>query len=490
MVPKYGVFARFPGRKQSQDRRSYLIAVCNSLLTRTLGGSNMPTMRALLEAIVGAFFGAFRPRANLVAENLVLRQQLAILRRTIRRPRLRPIVRAFWVVVSCLWSRWSDALAIVEPATVIAWHRRGFARFWAWTSRRVGRPPLAPELVSLIERMARENPLWSRRRIASELAKLGHCVDKDTVAKYMPRPTPRPRRPPSQTWKTFVRNHLSSTIAVDFLAVPTVTFNVLYVFFVLSLERRRVLHVNVTGHPYAAWAAQQIVEAVGAENVPERLIRDRDAIFGIAFNTRVTNLSIEQLKITPRSPWQNGYAERWVGTLRRELLDHVIVFGERHLLRLLRQHVTYYNEDRPHMSLGGDSPVSRAVEPSSAGEASHFRESADCTTAIRGPPDCRTSIWPPQLPARRYELAEWRPAKVNIDCCITFDHRLYCLRTPSSAKRCTCAQQLLSWRSYIEATRGIAPPRLRSKGASVLARVHRPRAHRNYGRWPSERIVA
>jgi transposase InsO family protein len=325
-------------------------------------------VKAILEAVVGALLAALRPRALLFAENLVLRQQLAILRRATPRPRLRPIDRAFWVIVSRLWSRWAECLAIVQPATVIGWHRRGFARWWAWKSRRVGRPPLARELVSLIEQMTLENPLWSRRRIASELAKLGYAVDKDTVAKYMPKPAQRPRNPPSQTWKTFLRNHLAGTIAIDFLTVPTVTFNVLYVFFVLSLERRRVLHVNVTAHPYATWAAQQIVEAIGAELVPARLIRDRDAIFGTEFDARVNNLGVRQIRISPRSPWQNGYAERWVGTLRRELLDHVIVLGERHLLRLVRQHVAYYNSDRPHMSLGGDSPVTRDVEPPTAGK--------------------------------------------------------------------------------------------------------------------------
>jgi transposase InsO family protein len=232
-------------------------------------------MLPILEAVVGALLAALRPRASLVAENLVLRQQLAILRRANPRPRLRPIDRAFWVVVSRVWSRWTDS---------------------------------------------------------------------------------------------FVRNHLAGTIAIDFLTVPTVTFDMVYVFFVLSLEPRRVLHVNVTAHPYAAWAAQQIMEAIGAELVPERLIRDRDAIFGTAFDARVDNLGVRQIRITPRSPCQNGYAERWVGTLRRELLDHVIVLGARHLLRLVRQHVAYYNEDRPHMALRGDAPVARAVQPPSAGE--------------------------------------------------------------------------------------------------------------------------
>jgi putative transposase len=295
-------------------------------------------MLALLQAILGALLAAFRPRSSLVIENLALRQQLAVLRRAKPRPRLRPFDRAFWVVLSRTWSRWADALAIVRPATVIAWHRRGFARFWAKKSKPIGRPPLRAEIVALIVRMAHENPTWSRRRIASELAKLGHRVDKDTVAKYMPKPSERPRRP-SQTWGTFVRNHLIGTIAVDFLTVPTVTFGVLYVFFVLSLERRRVLHINVTAHPYAAWAAQQIVEAISPDVSVQRLIRDRDSIFGSVFNARVRNLGVRQMVIARRSPWQNGFAERWVGTLRRELLDHVIVLGHRHLLRLVRAHV-------------------------------------------------------------------------------------------------------------------------------------------------------
>jgi transposase InsO family protein len=266
-----------------------------------------------------------------------------------------------------------EVLAIVKPATVIAWHRRGYARFWAHKSRRPGRPPLHPEVVELIVRMAGENPTWSRRRIAAELAKLGHDVSKDSVAKYMPRPTGGPRRPPSMTWGTFVRMHLAGTIAVDFLTVPTATFRTLYVFVVLSLERRLLLHVNVTAHPYAAWAAQQMVEAMGPEVQAVRLIRDRDGIYGRAFDERVGGLGLETLRIMPRSPWQNGYAERFVGTLRRELLDHVIVLGERHLLRLVREHALYYNADRPHMSLACDAPVRRPVEPPAVGRVVALR---------------------------------------------------------------------------------------------------------------------
>jgi putative transposase len=322
---------------------------------------------AIVSALLGALIAALRPRASLVLEILVLRQQLAVFKRARPRPQLRPIDRAFWVVISRVWARWSDALAIVKPATVVAWHRRGFARFWAWKSRRVGRPPLAPEIVALIVRMARENPLWSRRRIANELAKLGHDVGKDAVAKYMPSPAGRPPRPPSPTWATFIRAHAVGTIAIDFFTVPTVTFGVLYVFFVLSLERRRVIHMNVTKHPSAEWAAQQIVEAVGPDAEFVRLIRDRDKIFGAAFDRRVDNLRLTQFRIAARSPWQNGFAERWVGTARREIVDHVIVLSEHHLRRILRAYVAYYNADRPHMSLGGDAPMRRDVEPPSMG---------------------------------------------------------------------------------------------------------------------------
>jgi putative transposase len=321
---------------------------------------------SLLQAIVGALGSAFRSRASLVAENLALRHQVAVLRAG-RRPRLRPIDRAFWVVLSRTWSRWVDVLAIVKPATVIGWHRRGYARFWAYKCR-AGRPPLGSEVVELIVRMARENPTWSRRRIAAELAKLGHDVSKDSVAKYMPTSPSRPDRPPSTTWRSFIRLHLAGTIAVDFLTVPTVTFRTLYVFIVLSLERRLLLHVNVTAHPCAAWAAQQMVEALGTEVDAARLIRDRDGIYGAAFDKRVSGLGLEQIRIAPRSPWQNGYAERFVGTLRRELLDHAIVLGEHHLLRLVREHARYYNQDRPHMSLSDDAPVTRAVERPEVGK--------------------------------------------------------------------------------------------------------------------------
>jgi putative transposase len=215
-------------------------------------------MFGLVVAMLATALSALRSRASLVAENLALRHQLAILRAR-RRPRLRPVDRAFWVVLSHLWSRWADVLAIVRPATVIAWHRRGYAKFWTYKSRHTGRPPLTGEVVALIARMSRDNPTWSRRRIAAALATLGWKVTKDTVARYMAKPKAGPHTPSSTNWATFVQLHLSGTIAIDFLTVPTVLFRTLYVFVVLSLERRVLLHIHVTSHPHAAWAAQQLV---------------------------------------------------------------------------------------------------------------------------------------------------------------------------------------------------------------------------------------
>lgn len=324
-------------------------------------------MFALLAGLLSMLGASLRPRMSLVAENVALRQQLAVLRRAAPRPRLRTADRAFWVVLSRAWSRWAEALVLVQPATVVRWHRRGFLRFWARRSRRVGRPPLDPALAELIVRMARDNPAWSRRRIASELARLGHMVSKDTVARILRRRPSRPR-PPSQSWATFVRNHLPGTLAIDLLTVPTATFGVLYVFFVLSLERRRVLHVSVSAHPDSAWATRQMIETVTPDVSAERVIHDRDRIFGPTFDARLACIGLEPRRTAPRAPWQNGFAERFAGTIRRELLDHVIVFSERHLLRLARDYVRYYNADRPHSALGGDTPAGRPIEGPECGD--------------------------------------------------------------------------------------------------------------------------
>lgn len=302
--------------------------------------------------------------AALLAENAALRQQLAVYRRTIKRPRLRRRDRIFWVWLSWLWSDWRSALVIVQPATVVGWHRDGFRLYWRLKSRPSGRPKVTTEVRRLLRRMAKENPLWGAPRIQSELRLLGYELAESTVARYLP----RNNRPPSPTWKTFLRNHLSETAAIDFFVVPTATFRVLYVFVVLSLDRRKVLHFNVTAHPSAQWTSQQLNEAFPFDEAPKHLQRDRDGIYGEVFQERVQSLGIEEIVSAPRSPWQNPYVERLIGSIRRECLNHVIVLNESHLTRILADYFQYYNEARTHLALDGNAPDPRHVEPPDRGK--------------------------------------------------------------------------------------------------------------------------
>jgi transposase InsO family protein len=255
-------------------------------------------------------------------------------------------------------------LVIVQPATVLAWHRQGFQLYWRWKARarQPGRPSIGAEIRNLIRRMARENPTWGRRRIQAELALLGYDVAELTVAKYMRRP-PRP----SPTWRTFLEAHVRDLVAIDFFLVPTLTFRLLFAFVILRHDRRELLHINVTDHPTAAWAAQQIVETFPEDSPPKYLLRDRDAIYGNVFQQRVAHMGVQQVLIAPRAPWQNPFAERVIGSLRRECLDHFLVFNERHLRRLLRAYLAYYNTARPHQALGNNSPHPREVQPPAPG---------------------------------------------------------------------------------------------------------------------------
>ncbi len=306
------------------------------------------------------------PKGRLAIENLALRQQLAVCKQSVKRPKLRPRDRIFWVWLSRVWPNWRSVLAIVQPDTVIKWHRMGFKRYRRWKSRpgKPGRPPIAREIRDLIRRMSRENLTWGAPRIVSELALLGHSVAQQTVAKYMV----RNRKPPSQTWRTFLDNHVPDIAACDFFTVPTATFRVLYVFIVLCHERRRVVHLNVTANPYAQWTAQQIINAFPYEEAPRFLIRDRDSIYGDYFTERVESVGIEEVPIAPRAPWQNPYCERVIGSIRRECLDHVIILNEAHLKRMLTDYFEYYHFARPHLSLDRNSPTPREVEAPSQGE--------------------------------------------------------------------------------------------------------------------------
>ena len=281
---------------------------------------------SLVLALLGALRAALRTRTDLTLENLALRQQLALLRRRSKRPKFGLLDRAFWMWLSQWWTRWSEVLDVVKPQTVIRWHRQSFRAFWTWKSRRgrVGRPRVGAELADLVRTMALANPLWGAPRIHGELLKLGFDLSQRTVARLMPR---RPK-PPSQTWRTFLQNHVADLVSVDFFVVPTATFRILYVFVVLLHHRRRVVHFNVTDSPTAAWTAQQIVEAFPDDSAPRYLLRDRDSIYGGEFRRRVKGMCIAEVLSSPRSPWQNPFAERVIGTLRRELLDHVIVLSE------------------------------------------------------------------------------------------------------------------------------------------------------------------
>ena len=312
-------------------------------------------MAAIIFGLFGALGSALRARGDLVLENLALRQQLAIFKHRDPRLRLTHPERLFWIALSRVWSRWREALVVVKPETVVGWHRWAFRRFWTWRSRhrQPGRPPTSREVRDLIKRMAAANVGWGAPRVHGELLKLGIVIPEREVSRLMP---PRPRKPPSQTWRTFLANHVGTLASVDFFTVPTATFRVLYVFFVLAHDRRRVLHFNVTETPSAQWTAQQIVEAFPEDTAPKYMIRDRDGIYGDQFCRRVEGLGVEEVLTAPRSPWQNPYAERLVGSVRRECLDHLIVLGEQHLRRILKSYFSYYHRSRTHLSLDKDAP--------------------------------------------------------------------------------------------------------------------------------------
>jgi putative transposase len=323
-------------------------------------------MLSFLTAVFATLSSVFRSRSALQLENLALRHQIGVLQRVGRkRPKLMPWDRLLWVWLSRIWSGWRSALAIVKPETVIAWHRVGFRLFWTWKVRRgrPGRPVVSREVRNLIRRMCRENPSWGAPRVHGELLKLGIDIGETSVSKYMVRCHQRP----SQTWRTFLENHLQQLVSIDFFTVPTIGFQVLYVFLVLAHDRRRIVHCNVTAHPTAEWTGQQLREAFPFGQLPRYLLRDRDAIFGDSFRGQVRDMGIHEVLCAPRSPWQRAYIERVIGSIRRECLDHVLVFDESSLRRILRSYLDYYHRSRTHLSLGKDSPEPRSIQPEPMG---------------------------------------------------------------------------------------------------------------------------
>jgi len=308
---------------------------------------------------------AFKLRSELALENLALRQQLAVLKRQVRRPKLRRADRFFWSLLSRSWRDWKDTLLIVKPETVLRWHRKHFASYWTRISRknRPGRPGKDREIQDLIRKMASSNPLWGAPRVHGELLKLGIEISERTVSRWMP----KRKKPPSQSWRTFLDNHVGELVSIDFLTVPTATFRVLFVLIVLAHDRRKIVHFNVTEHPTAEWTARQLVQAFYDQKPPRYLIRDRDGVYGSPFEDQLRALEIEEVIIAPRSPWQSPYVERVIGTLRRECLDHVVVLSESHLRRIVRQFLTYYHGTRTHLALDKDAPEHRSVQPSEIG---------------------------------------------------------------------------------------------------------------------------
>jgi transposase InsO family protein len=291
---------------------------------------------------------------------LVLRQQINVLRRTApKRFSFRSIDRLIFVGLYRWFPDVRDALAIVKPDTVIRWHRAGFRAYWRWKSRSgSGRPKVPLVIRQLIRDMSLANPLWGAPRIHGELLKLGIDVGQTSIAKYMA----RRRRPPSQGWKTFLHNHADGIAAMDLFVVPTISFRLLYGLLILRHDRRRILWAGATAHPTAEWIARQLTEVCGWAQAPQYLIRDRDRIYGEAVTRRLWALRIRDRPISPRSPWQNAYVERLVGSVRRECVDHVVVLGERHLRHVLLSYMKYYNETRTHLSLNKDAPIPRAVQ--------------------------------------------------------------------------------------------------------------------------------
>ena len=274
-------------------------------------------------------------------------------------------------------------MVLVKPATVIQWHRQGFRLFWRWRSRS-GRPSVEREIRNLIRQMSSANPLWGAPRIHGELLKLGIEVSQATVAKYMV----RRRGTPSQNWRTFLRNHAEGIAAIDMFVVASASFRLLYVMIILAHDRRKIMRTAVTEHPTAAWLSRQVTEAFPWDTAPRYLLRDRDASYGSEFRSRVEAMNITEVITAPRSPWQNAYVERVIGSIRRECLDHLVIFNERHLRRVLSSYVDYYQRTRTHLSLDKDCPESRPIQHAASEESSPSRKSVACIIATNAsPPD-------------------------------------------------------------------------------------------------------
>ena len=327
----------------------------------TIGMRYHHRMTDTIGLLAGSILRLLHSRRTLLLENLALRQQLAALKRKHPKPRLSVADKLFWILARRFWSRWKQTLIVVTPETVVRWHRAGFRLYWKLISkvrRPIGRRQTPKEVRDLIFRMVAENPTWGAPRIHGELLMLGFDVSERTISRWMKRAPRDPKR--AKCWLAFLRNHREAIAAFDFFTAPTIKFSMLYCFFVISHDRRRILHINVTKHPTSQWVVQQLREAFPFATAPRFLIFDRDSKYGAEVPAVVRSLAIVPLRTSFESPWQNGVAERWIQSCRRDLLDHVIAGNERHLKRLLSEYVRYYHEDRTHLSLGKGTPGRRS----------------------------------------------------------------------------------------------------------------------------------
>jgi transposase InsO family protein len=317
-------------------------------------------MIALLWFLLTLFASPLKSKSRLEAENAALRYQLIVLRRKVGgRVRLTNGDRLFFIQLYRWFPSVLKVITVIRPETLVRWHRAGFRRYWCWKSRPFGgRPQISAELRALIRRMSIENPLWGAPRIHGELLKLGFEVAQSSVAKYMVKRV----GPPGQGWRTFLRNHAPDIAAMDLFVVPTIGFSLLYAFVIVRLDRRDLVWTNVTTNPTAEWIARQLTEAFPWSTAPRYLVRDRDRIYGSIVPRRLRAMGIRDKPIAPASPWQNGFAERLIGSIRRECVDHIVVLGEAHLRRILESYARYYNDIRTHRSLDKDAPAFRPIQ--------------------------------------------------------------------------------------------------------------------------------
>ncbi len=306
----------------------------------------------------------FVSRHKLALEAVALRQQLAVFKRKQSRPKLRRLDRLFWIALRSLWPGWTESLILVKPETVVYWHRAGFRLFWRWRSRfrHRGRPKISSDIRQLIRRMKTDNPSWGAPRIHGELLQLGFEISEPTVSRYLRGLKRNHDEGKAKRWAAFLNNHREVIAAFDFFTVPTLAFRVLYGLFVIEHGRRRILHFNTTAHPTSEWIVQQLREAFPLPCPQRYVVLDRDAKFGSDVIEFLKASGIKPIRTSIRSPWQNGIAERWIGSCRREMTDHVIPLNERHLKRLANEYLTYYHEDRTHKSLGKQTPGRRPIQ--------------------------------------------------------------------------------------------------------------------------------